>query len=211
MFSNGNKVRELTERVDSLEQELTPLRAAQETLKRELGTGEAGEVVALVRRLEGQVEELNRQPEPAAAEESDENPLASLSDPRQVLLKIRTFSSKIESLNGTVGSMEEQLMSLYEDKERLEREIGASEVDDVLEAFRNLQTTIGSMESQLMTMYAGREILEVEVGSSDPRQVVKMVQNVARMVEGIRGELGEEVFSRLSGAEPTEGFSRDLK
>jgi chromosome segregation ATPase len=204
MFSNGTKVRELTEQVEALEKEISPLRADRATLQNELRVGDAAEAVALVRRLEGEVEELRAAQMPAPAPEpEDDGSLGNLSDPKAVLSKIRTFTTKIESLNGTVASMEEQLMSLYEDKERLEREIGASEVDDVLEAFRGLQTTIGSMESQLMTMYAGRELLEVEIGKSDPRQIVAMVQSVAKLAEGLRNELGDEVFDKLSGdAEP---------
>jgi hypothetical protein len=94
--------------------------------------------------------------------------------------------------------MEEQLGSLYEDKERLEREIGASEVEDILAAFRDLQTTIGSMESQLMTMYAAREHLEVELGDSDPRSVVRKFKTIARLMRGMENELGGTVLANLS-------------
>lgn len=112
-----------------------------------------------------------------------------LRDPRAAVEKIRDFASKVAALNGTVASMEDQLKSLYADRERLEREIGASEVDDIIESFHNLQTTIRSMETQLMTLYAGREMLDVELGRSDPEEIVAMFRNVSRLVNVARQEL----------------------
>jgi hypothetical protein len=128
--------------------------------------------------------------------------VAGLPDPRVAVEKIRDFASKVAALNGTVASMEDQLKSLYADRERLEREIGASEVDDIIEAFRNLQTTIRSMETQLMTLYAGREMLDVELGRSDPEEIVAMFRNVARLVNVARQELAtiEDDARAVTGA-----------
>ncbi|MBC8142723.1 MAG: hypothetical protein H7Y38_14940 [Armatimonadetes bacterium] len=190
----GGKTRELQEQLTALQTEISPYRVDRERLRKEIGVERAADIISLVRDLETKVAEYA----PAEQAEEDENPLAGLSDPKQILLKIRQFTGKIESLNGTVGSMEEQLASMYEDKERLEREIGASEVEDVLEAFRQLQTTIGSMESQLMTMYAGREHLEVELGDSDPRRVVHRFKTIAQLMRGMEQELGNTVFENLS-------------
>lgn len=197
MFNLGGKTRALQEELDALKNEIGPLRVDRERLKKELGLERASEVISLVRNLETKVAELS----PSSTGDDADNPLAGLSDPKQVLLKIRQFTGKIESLNGTVASMEEQLGSLYEDKERLEREIGASEVEDILEAFRQLQTTIGSMESQLMTMYAAREHLEVELGDSDPRSVVRKFKTIAQFVRGMERELGDTVLANLSASD----------
>lgn len=109
--------------------------------------------------------------------------------PEEVIRKVRSFAHQIESLNGTIASMENQLNSLYGDKERLESAIGASEVDDVIQAFRRLENVISSMEHQLMTLYAGKEVLEVELGKSDPRAIVAMFRNMHQMVDGLRTEL----------------------
>ncbi|MBC8135822.1 MAG: hypothetical protein H8F28_08060 [Fibrella sp.] len=202
MFNLGGKTRALQEELDALKNEIGPLRVDRERLRKELGMERASEIIATVRTLETKVAELS--PE-LAHEEDNENPLAGLSDPKQILLKIRQFTGKIESLNGTVASMEEQLGSLYEDKERLEREIGASEVEDILEAFRQLQTTIGSMESQLMTMYAAREHLEVELGDSDPKNVVRRFKIIAQLMRGMEQELGDTVFANLSASGGVSG------
>ncbi|GAB4462288.1 MAG: hypothetical protein OHK0029_28880 [Armatimonadaceae bacterium] len=232
MFNNG-KVRALEESIENLEAQVSQCQEHHALLKRELGTDNPNDIIAMVRRLEGQVTSLqgqvtslegqvedlnNRQAEMAAAseaEEDDATSLANLGDPRAVLTKIRTFTNKIESLNGTVASMEEQLMSLYEDKERLEREIGASEVEDVLEAFRGLENTISSMETQLMTMYASREMLEVELGFSDPREIVTRFRNIARMVTSVHQDLNhiieqqeaEHMGIAVNGAHSENGYA----
>ncbi len=203
MFNLGGRTRALQEELDALKNEIGPLRVDRERIRKELGVERAVEIIALVRDLETKLSELTPAP---PSEEEGENPFAGLSDPKQVLLKIRQFTGKIEGLNGTVASMEEQLSSMYEDKERLEREIGASEVEDVLEAFRHLQSTIGSMESQLMTMYAAREHLEVELGDSDPRNVVRRFKTIAQMVRGMENEIGDIVFANLS---PPNGVTNE--
>lgn len=110
----------------------------------------------------------------------------------EVLRKVRSFAQQVESLNGVVASMENQLNSLYADKERLEREVGASEVDDVIAAFRRLETVIMSMEHQLMNLYAGKELLEVELGKSDPRMIVAMFKTMSQLVDGLRTELSAD-------------------
>ncbi|MBB6053050.1 hypothetical protein [Armatimonas rosea] len=109
--------------------------------------------------------------------------------PDEILRKVRSFAQQVEALNTTVVSMESQLTSLYGDKERLEAEIGASEVDDVVGAFRRLENVISSMEFQLMSLYAGKELLEVELGKSDPKAIVAMFRNMTQMVDGLRNEL----------------------
>jgi archaellum component FlaC len=119
--------------------------------------------------------------------------------PDEILRKVRSFAQQVESLNTTVVSMEAQLSSLYGDKERLEAEIGASEVEDVVQAFRRLENVISSMEFQLMSLYAGKELLEVELGKSDPKTIVAMFRNMTHMVDGMRNELtlvgGEEEYA----------------
>ena len=219
---NMKQVKTLEQSVTSLEAQIATLTAERDTSRREnqtlkqeceslkqsaagsgvlaaeLGTSDPAEIVALVRGLEEQVQTAHQ-------EQIDDESLEGLNDPKAVLIKIRTFTHKIEGLNGAVSSMEEQLMSLYEDKERLEREVGASEVEDVLEAFRNLQNIISSMESQLMTMYAGRELMEVEIGVSDPREIVRKFRNLAGLVSQAHQELGG--VAQESGATNGLGYA----
>lgn len=163
---------------------------AEENLRHilaELGVATVGEALDAIRGMKNRAS--GGSGETLAPLNAEEDTPVTLNDPRRLLAKLRTFTSKIDSLNGTIGSMESQLRSLYADRERLEREIGASEVDDVIAAFGVLQTTIRSMENQLMTLYAGRETLEVELGKSDPTEIVAMFRNIAQMVRGVNQEL----------------------
>jgi chromosome segregation ATPase len=192
MLQLGGKTRELQLQVKTLQDTLGPLKVDREWISKELGVERAVDVIALVRRLESRIAELEPQVAATAAENAD-----YLNDPAALLAKLRQFSGKIENMNETVASMEAQLISLYADKETLEKEIGASEVDDVIAAFGSLQMTITAMESQLMTLYAGREHFETEIGESDPHVLVKTFKTVARLVRAMDNEMGEFVFARL--------------
>jgi chromosome segregation ATPase len=155
----------------------------------ELGADSLEEALISVRALKNRAFGASSESNTASPLTSEGDTPETLNDPRRLLGKLRAFTSKIDSLNGTIVSMENQLKSLYADRERLEREIGASEVDDVVAAFGFLQTTIRSMENQLMTLYAGRETLEVELGKSDPTEIVAMFRNIAQLVRGVHQEL----------------------
>ena len=205
-------IRQIAEKAENLEQQVQTLQSQNSALQtaldsingvltRRLGVASPAEVVARLDAMEAQNTQLKSeleqyQPKVAVATgETSENPLEGLNDPRQIIGKMRAFTTRIETLNGTVSSMEEQLMSLYAEKERLEREIGASEVDDVLEAFRDLRLTIHSMETQLMTMYAGREVLDVELGKSDPWEIVAMFRNVSQFTTALQQALGASEYA----------------
>jgi chromosome segregation ATPase len=189
----------LNEEVARLKAELAHAEEERVLLRKELQVESAAETIELVRYLRSRVRDINNaataadgEAEETAAEDAG---TAGLIDPRQILNKFRTFTAKIDSLNGTVSSMEDQLKSLYADRERLETEIGASEVDDVIAAFQKLQVTIVSMETQLMTLYAGREMLDVEIGKSDPAEIVAMFRNVAQLVQVAHKELAPSATS----------------
>lgn len=147
------------------------------SLLAELGAETVDAAIEAVRELKTKAAQGNSSPQP------------TVSEPTKLLKKLKEFASKIDSLNGTISSMESQLQSLYADRERLESEIGASEVEDVILAFGDLQTTISLMEKQLMTMYAGREVLEVELGRSDPQEIVAMFRTVTNLIAGAHQEL----------------------
>ncbi len=154
-----------------------------------------------VSNLTDAVEAVRNLQTPASGEVAQPNPVVlaipepagtvaeGAGDPRAALARIRSFSDKVATLNGTISSMEEQLQSLYSDRERLNQEIGASEVEDVITVVRRLQATITSMETQLMSLYAGKEILDVELGRSDPQEIVAMFRNVSQLVNSARQEL----------------------
>ncbi|MDX1931350.1 MAG: hypothetical protein SFU56_01970 [Capsulimonadales bacterium] len=148
----------------------------------ELRAADVEAALAAIRRLKAEAEQVSGGPDPEA---SGNGP----TDARKMLEKFRAFSSRIDSLNGTIASMEEQLRNLYADRERLEQEIGASEVSDVIAAFAHSMTTIELLEAQLATLYADREYLETELGKSEATDIVSMFRNVTTMVQTAHKEL----------------------
>ena len=137
------------------------------------GTAEPDDIIARFRELE---------------RKAGANPPGDGQIPAELARKILQFTEQVETLNGTVTSMEDQLSSLYNDKERLEREIGAADVDEVIQAFRRLETIIMSMEHQLMNLYAGKELLETELGKSDPHAVVAAFRSLNQLVLQLQSE-----------------------
>ena len=158
----------------------------QQRLHDALGVSHPDDIIALVRRLQA---ERSGADAPAQTPDAAVAGVQAVPDPRQALERFRAFTAKIDSLNGTVSSMEDQLKSLYSDRERLEREIGASEVDDVIAAFGELQEMITNMETQLILLYSGQEKLEAVMGKSDPEEIADLFNNVAKMVRVAHREL----------------------
>lgn len=153
-------------------------------LKTELGVLSASEVIYLVQGLKAQIKVLI-----VSAAGKRGTQVADSRDLYVAMNKIRDFANKVSALNGTIASMETQLMSLYGDRERLEQEIGAGEVEDVIAAFRSQQATILSMETQLSALYADREVLDGKLGRSEPEEIVSMFQSVTRLVQDAQREL----------------------
>ncbi|MDX1931352.1 MAG: hypothetical protein SFU56_01980 [Capsulimonadales bacterium] len=165
--------------------------AALDRLFTELNVKDFPSALAAIRRLK---EKARRPSDPPVDADTEAAAPAEGGDlrngeARKMLEKFRAFSSRIDSLNGTIASMEEQLRNLYADRERLEREIGASEVDDVISTFSALYLTIINLETQLAALYADREYLDTELGKSDPIEIVAMFKNVSQMVNGAHREL----------------------
>ena len=181
---DGAASAELLRRLEASEAQLR-------TLREQLGVADADEAVRLVRSLEARVTGPVRLAPVAQIPTSDEEKaVAATTDPRVAVNRLRDFSTKIATLNGTVMSMEGQLRTLYMDRERLEREIGASEVDDVIAVFQLLKSTIESMGEQLAALYEGKEQLDSQLGRSDPDEIVGMFKSVANLVNNARQELG---------------------
>jgi hypothetical protein len=67
----------------------------------------------------------------------------------------------VETYDTIEGGFEAQLAALYSDREKLEREFGISDADDVVSLIRNF-------ESQLASLYKDREGGSSATGGSDP-------------------------------------------
>jgi DNA repair exonuclease SbcCD ATPase subunit len=177
MTEENQKTLFLEQKIEQLSAEKTQLEHEKLFLKEKLGTSVVEEIVAMVKQA--------RRPETATATKSE----TGLENSGEVMKKMRTFMARIDSLNATVASMENQLRSLYTDKERLEQEIGASEVEDVIAAFTGLQILISNLEAQLSDLYNGIERMEVEIGKSDPQEIISLFKNVTSRVHLLQTDL----------------------
>ncbi len=174
---------------DALRERVARAENEKQSLHDALGVSDARSVIALVRRLEASGNSGSQTSGGGGGEPDGSASAAPLTDPRQALERFRAFTTKIDNLNGTVASMEDQLKSLYSDRERLEKKIGASEVDDVIAAFEHLQEMIENMETQLVLLYSGQEKLHTALGKSDPEEIAVLFNNVAHMVRVAHCEL----------------------
>ncbi len=198
--------------VERLEAQIASREIDRDMLTRELGTNDPREIVARVRALEGKVAESAR----ATAERGasgDEGELTQLTNPRELMEKVRSFNDRIQDLNSTVAGMEAQLISVYEEKEGMERLVGAGDLDGILRIMQGYKATISHMEQQLMGMYAARETLQAEMGTSDPRRIVTLFRNVSTLVTQIQEQMATvEIASQATAPvpQPVGGFDFDL-
>jgi DNA repair exonuclease SbcCD ATPase subunit len=175
--TNKQRLLLLEQQVAQLTTEKIQFEQEQLFLKEKLGTNSVEEIVAMVKQA--------RRPDIAVMPKAE----TGLENSGEVMKKMRTFMARIDSLNATVASMEHQLRSLYTDKERLEQEIGASEVEDVIAAFNNLHILISNLESQLSDLYGGIELMENEIGKSDPQEIIRLFKNVTSRVYLLQTDL----------------------
>lgn len=155
-------------------------------IRTELGVADAAEAIQLIQGLKAQIKSLTAT---EARSAGDAPPASDPRDPHAAMSKIRDFANKVATLNGTIASMENQLATLYADRERLEQEIGAGEVEDVIAAFRAQQAAVTSMETQLSMLYADRQVLDAELGRSEPEAIITMFQSVTKFVRDAQREL----------------------
>jgi chromosome segregation ATPase len=100
-------------------------------LERDLGTADAGELVEKVRILEKTIQNL--QPTPEQIIIGDD-----AADIEEAQARLSAFAGKIKRLNAAMESLEAQLVSLYEERTKLEQELGRSDADEIIAAFHEL-------------------------------------------------------------------------
>ncbi|MBC8138904.1 MAG: hypothetical protein H8F28_23760 [Fibrella sp.] len=200
--------------IERLEAKIATQESDRAVLIRDLGTCDPQEIIARVRALENEVASAARTaasattPTPAPAGEND--PIL-LTSPRELMEKIRSFNNRIQDLNSTVAGMEAQLVSLYEEKEGMERQIGAGDLEGILGIIQGYRVMINNMEQQLMTMYAARETLESEMGTSDAHRIVALFRGVSALVGQIQDQMNSVEMPSLPAVSKTDaGLNGDL-
>lgn len=138
---------------DTFEQ-LQALMAREERLRRELGVSSSEEVVEMVQGLATQLDELY------GAQDS-----ATMFDPEEL------------AGDGTQLDTFEQLQRLLEREDELQRELGVSDPEEVVEMVRGLA-------DQLDELYAARERLS-RASLDDADSVVAMINSMQQQLEGL--------------------------
>jgi len=181
------------EQVAALEAKVALLEADKTLLKEKLGLDEATKIVEVVVglkqekvALEAQVAKLRQQiaetEQKSAQHGADtEGAIDPTSDPRELMARISGFAEKIKTQNGNIVSLEDQVNSLYAEREILEKELGLSDAQEIISMFR-------SLDAQLVTMYATRETFERELGVSDASEIVACVRRVSSLARDIERE-----------------------
>jgi len=102
--------------------------------------------------------------------------------------------------NEAIGSMEEQLVSLYTERVSLEREIGKSDATEILNIFRTLNDRINQLEVQVDANARVLRILEREFGTIDPLAIVSRVRSLNDLVSRLEERVAQLPIDHSSGA-----------
>jgi len=183
------------EQIEALETKAKYFTAEKHLLEEKLGISDSKEIIDLVHSLEqandtmrkeisALQEQIESAAQKAAAETArDTDAIADAAmEPRELLTRITGFASKIKNLNGNIGSLEDQLNSLYAEREILEKELGVSDAKEIITMFR-------SLDSQLVTMYATRETFEKELGLSDAAEIVARFKRISQLASDVQREV----------------------
>lgn len=93
--------------------------------------------------------------------------------------------------NAAIGSMEEQLISLYSERISLEREIGKSDAGEILSVIRALNDRVTELETEREIAIRSSRILEREFGTSDATQIVIRVRALNDLVRELENRLAQ--------------------
>ena len=198
-------VRRLTDRLDRVTDD-------HETLT-EIDLG-ADEAVAMIESMESQLKDLyQKQNEQTEAAER----LAAIED----VLGIST-RAEAEELSQIARQMEEQLTTVYKEKQKLE-ELGLSSIEDAVDMVQN-------MEDQLIELYEDKEALqEVRLGSTEEQSTFQQLEalyaererlqqalgvssatDIIELVESLNTQLDELYKSRDADIDPEERHDTQL-
>jgi photoactive yellow protein len=191
----------------AMEAQLISLYAEREKLTQEFGTAEANDIIAMLRNLEAQLRDLYQQKE----------------------METGRVAASAPAANGTETSMEAQLISLYAEREHAARELGISDIAELITMVRNLEAQLkdlyqqtnensrtpaeasraeAAMEAQLISLYAEREKLHRELGIADADDLLAMIRNLETQLRDLYQQ--KETGSASNGIGTTGGDSTDI-
>ena len=157
---------------------------------------DAEEAVALIESMDAQLNELYRRID-------EQGSAADRLDAIEEALGIST-RQEAEELSELAQQMEQQLASLYEDKEKLQ-ELGLSSIDDAVDMIESMEAQLDDLYTdketlrdlerggteeqstfqQLETLYAERQRLQETLGVSSADDVIEMVETLTSQLDDL--------------------------
>jgi photoactive yellow protein len=205
---------DMTEVVRGLVDRLETRSAEQDALD-EAGL-DPGEAVALIESMEAQLNDLYAQTE---EQQDAARRLAAIED----VLGIST-RQEAEELAAVAHHMEDQLTTLYDEKEKLQ-ELGLTSIEDAVDMIESMETQLTELYEdkealrglddldsteqqstfqQLEALYAERQKLQEALGVSSAEDVIEMV-------ETLESQLDDLYTTRDADADPEERFGTLLE
>lgn len=167
--------------LETMETQLVAIYAEKERMRKAVGVSETTDVITRIQELE----ERLRRYEPGfsystggEAQPSEDAPPAGEG--------FTNLLQRVRVLTGMVTSMAAQLNELYADRDRLYREAGIKEAQDILLQLREndrLRVRLSVMEEQLAALYAQKHTLSQGLGVSEAGDVVALVHSVSAALE----------------------------
>ena len=132
--------------------------------------------------------------------------------------------------NQDMGSVEAQLVSLYGEREHLERELGVSEAAEIVSMVRSLEAQLrdlyyhrehsgqkegestpnSSVEMQLVDLYEQRERLQKHLGCSDSAEIIDMVGSLEHQLQDLYRDRESSVGEAARVVAQIQGIAREL-
>ncbi len=136
----------------------------------------------------------------------------------------------MELMNSDMSSVEAQLVSLYGEREHLERELGVSEAGAIVSMVRSLEAQLrdfysereqqshhdgapsgdASLEQQLVDLYGQRELLQRRMGCSDAGEILAMVGSLESQLQDLYREKESGAEQAAHVAAQIQGIAREL-
>jgi hypothetical protein len=134
--------------------------------------------------------------------------------------------------NQDMGSVEAQLVSLYGEREHLERELGVSEAAEIVSMVRSLEAqlrdlyhhrersgqgneepssnTSTSVEAQLVDLYEQRERLQNRIGCSDATDIIEMVGSLEHQLQDLYRDRENGAGEAARVVAQIQGIAREI-
>ncbi len=221
-------LRRIFERLQRLRRENQDLRRAQEAV----GANDSGELVEAVQSLQERVHSFEEQQE-ELSEAGFEQPahaleaLSSMEEQLQAMYeeKEATEETDVDTELRMKGDTFDQLQALLARQEKLQRELGVSSPDAVVEMVEGLSDQLDELYKHRdddrsadsifspvdPSASSSEDSLQEEIGASDPETVTAMITNLTDQLEALYGERQRLAELDLNGSDDAVEMVKNMQ